>query len=317
MIRSINIRSFCAIIGLVCLLSISSIMKAQQVNITQYIGETLENVALSLAQRSIPIDWASTNDQYHIIAYAIHLKNNPADSFQVRIKCYFKRQVCFGKTLYFPEKFDRNKALGLVDPVQEEIPYTIEAEMLNEQVIVYCSKSKNELLKKLNSTPFLVEPIDLIVAKSKKVNRYYWGSFQVGFPYYETLFNNFGLSFSYSSDRTPILYNLQYKKTKYDYAYSIYDIDEISYLTAYLLSKGKLRMTFATGLSYVLMNETIWDDPSLDQAITYKIWGVPVESHYYFRLKQGFGFGVSLRANINGENTFYQFGMYLLFGKIR
>jgi hypothetical protein len=296
---------------------ITGLVKAQQLNTTQYIGKTLEDVTLSLAQRSIPIDWASTNDQYHILAYAIHLKNHPTDSFQVRIKCFFKRQVCFGMTLYFPENLNESEALGLIDPVQEEIPYTIEAEMLNDQVIVYCSKSKNELLKKLNSTPLLIEPIDIILAKSKKVNRYYWGSFQVGFPYYETLFNNFGLSFSYSSDKTPIIYTLQYKKTKYDNTYNIYDIDEISYMTAYLLSKGKLRMTFATGLSYALMNETLWDDPSLDQTITHKIWCIPVESHYYFRMKQGFGFGVSLRASINGVNTFYQFGIYLLFGKIR
>jgi len=299
------------------ILSAAQATLSERINIPEYIDESLKGVATSLEQKSIAVEWASKLESYQILAYKTINKLSDHVDQELYVKCFFKRSKCFGKVVrilnYSLKDKDRQK---LIDS-SNEIPVKLEIEESDNHITIFIAKGNITKLKKLNNTPAVIKPLKEIIEESEKVQRYIWASLQVGFPYYESIIKNFGTSISYSSDRIDLIYILQYKATKYDDGLLINDIDEFSYMSAYLLSKGKIRMTFCAGLSYLIWRESIVDNSGFESARDENLLGVPVEAQYYVRINEKFGLGVSLRANLNGLRNFYQFGTYILFGKIR
>ena len=299
-------------------ISTSIAYTSEHPDLTEYIGETLENVVFLLDSRSINIDWASHRDQFQIISYKESFRMQDDIDQKIIIKCFFKKGSCFGKAINIPTSINNEdlKSWLELEDHQTDNPYVVELVRSGDHYTIYLSKSRNDLLMKLNSEPLIIEPVSAIIKNSKIINRYFWGSLQVGFPFYESLFQNFGGSLSYSSDRNDILYILQYKKTNYETSLIHYSIDELAYMSAYMLSKGKLRMTFCMGLSYLNWEEIdVWNTYPYD-IINHSGLGVPIESQYYVCLNEHIGFGVTLRANLN-SHSFYQFGFNILFGKVR
>lgn len=299
------------------ILSTAQTISSERIDIQDYIDRSLKGVATSLEQKSIAIEWASELESYQILAYKTVIKFSDHVDQELYVKCFFKRSKCFGKVIrilnYSLKDIERYKLLNS----SQEIPLKLEIEESDNHVTIFITKGNITKLKKLNNTPAVIKPLKEIIEKSNKVQRYLWATLQVGFPYYESIFKNFGTSISYSSDKIDLIYILQYKATKYDDGLLINDIDEISYMSAYLLSKGKIRMTFCAGLSYLIWRESIIDNSGFESTRDENLLGVPVEAQYYVRISEKFGLGVSLRANLNGLRSFYQFSTYILFGKIR
>ena len=301
-------------------LSITAAPNNGNPDLGEYLGESIEHVIHSLQDRSIQINWASSVDHLQVLSYRTHLIIAEDTFHNINIKCFFKKKICIGKAITIPGEADTTD-FGTLFETDEHLSgntYDVELEISEGKSTIYMyRRNKGTQIKKLNNAPMTVETVDQVIRKSNIINRYFWGSCQVGFPYYSSILNNAGVSASYSSDKTHFLYTLQYKKTSYENASIIYDINEISYLSAYLLSEGKLRMTFCAGLSYLFWDETFIDNSSNESTSHNNGLGIPIEAQYYLRINRNFGVGVSLRANINGSKTFYQFGSHMLFGKIR
>jgi len=299
------------------ILSTAQPILSERINIPEYIDESLKGVAASLEEKSIAIEWVSQLEKYQVLAYKSITKFSDHVDQELYVKCFFKRSQCFGKVVRILNySLNDNERHNLLNS-NNEVPLKLEIEESDNDVTIFITKDNITRLKKLNNTPAVIKPLKEIIEKSNKVQRYVWASLQVGFPYYESIFKNFGTSISYSSDRIDLIYILQYKATKYNDGLLINDIDEISYMSAYLLSKGKIRMTFCAGLSYLIWRESIIDNNGFESTRDENILGVPVEAQYYVRINEKFGLGVALRANLNGLRNFYQFGTYILFGKIR
>ena len=285
--------------------------------IIEYINQNLKDVVLSLERDSIKIEWAAQSGQHQTIAFktVADVLGNPDQ--EIYAKCFFKRTRCYATVIKLMSYASSNpKPLSLhLDPHQ--YPYNLSVESAEGHTTIFISKGNLARLKERNDAPVVILPLQEVIEKSNNVNRYCWASLQVGFPYYESLISNFGTSIAYSSDRVDLVYILQYKATKYSEDLIINNIDEISYMSAYLLSKGKIRMTFCAGLSYIFWRESYIDNNGYENSTNHNRLGVPVEAQYYVRINEMLGLGVSLRGNLNGFQSFYQFGVHLLFGKIR
>lgn len=295
---------------------------SQNIDIPEYINESIQNVVFFLEDKSIEIDWASKTGPYQVLSYNIPSSNsNNKTSVGIRVKCFFKRGVCIGKVINLSDQHSKSinqQMRQISENIQnQKTKNHIEIFESSDHITIYIYNSNIDLLKRLNTTPLLVEPIDDILLELKTIKRFAWMSVQVGFPYYESLLSNFGLSINYSTDKRKAIYILQYKKTKYNNNITVNDIKEISYLSGYLLSDNKLRMSFCAGLSYLFMDEIYLGNSSLSESNHLNYLGVPIEAQYYLRLNRSFGFGISLRANLNGYQNFYQLGTFILLGKIK